>query len=81
MPASDPSGDMSFWDAGFPFGGIKNSTNDAGSMDFWDAGFPMVWIFPTSTTSIKTINGLAYASVKTFNNVALASVKTINGLA
>lgn len=34
-----------------------------------------------STTSIKTINGLAYASVKTINGLAVASVKTKNGLA
>lgn len=33
------------------------------------------------TTSIKTVNGLAYASVKTVNDLAIASVKTVNGLA
>lgn len=32
------------------------------------------------TTSIKTINGLAYASVKTTNGLALASMKTKNSL-
>lgn len=36
--------------------------------------------YPLSTTSIKTINGLAKASVKTFDGLAIASVKTINGL-
>jgi hypothetical protein len=36
--------------------------------------------YPFSTTSIKTINGLAKASVKTVNGLAIASVKTINGL-
>ncbi len=34
----------------------------------------------TSTTSIKTVNGLAKASVKTVNGVAIANVKTWNGL-
>lgn len=34
-----------------------------------------------ATSSIKTINGLAYASVKTINGLAIASVKTVNGLA
>jgi len=33
------------------------------------------------TTSLKTIDGLAYASVKTVNGLAIASVKTVNGLA
>lgn len=37
--------------------------------------------YPFSTTSIKTINGLALASVKTLNGLAIASVKTVNGLA
>lgn len=34
-----------------------------------------------TTTSIKTIDGLAIASVKTVNGLAIASVKTVNGLA
>jgi hypothetical protein len=34
-----------------------------------------------SSTSNKTVNGLAIASVKTVNGLAIASVKTINGLA
>lgn len=34
-----------------------------------------------TTTSIKTVNGLAVGSVKTYNGLAIASVKTINGLA
>lgn len=34
-----------------------------------------------STTSIKTVNGLAVASVKTVNDLAIASVKTVMGLA
>lgn len=37
--------------------------------------------YPFSTTSIKTINGLANASVKTVNGLAIASVKNYNGLA
>lgn len=40
-----------------------------------------IFITPVSSTSIKTINGLAKASVKTYNGLAIASVKTINGLA
>jgi len=36
---------------------------------------------PGSSSSIKTINGLALASVKTLNGLAIASVKTLNGLA
>lgn len=32
------------------------------------------------TTSIKSINGLAYASVKSYNGLARASIKNINGL-
>lgn len=34
-----------------------------------------------ASTSIKTVDGLAYASVKTINGLAIASVKTVNGLA
>jgi hypothetical protein len=33
-----------------------------------------------STTSAKTVNGLAIASVKTVNGLAIASVQSINGL-
>lgn len=36
--------------------------------------------YPFSSTSIKTINGLAKASVKTKDGLAIASIKTINGL-
>lgn len=36
--------------------------------------------FAPQTTSIKTVNGLAYASVKTVDGLEIASVKTINGL-
>lgn len=36
--------------------------------------------YPFTTTSQKTINGLAKASVKTVNGVAIASEKTWNGL-
>jgi len=34
-----------------------------------------------TSTSIKTVNGLAIASVKTAEGLAIASVKSINGLA
>lgn len=37
--------------------------------------------YPFSSTSIKTVDGLAYASAKTVNGLAVASVKTIDGLA
>jgi hypothetical protein len=37
--------------------------------------------YPLTTSSIKTLNGLAYGSVKTRNGLAKASIKTINGLA
>ena len=36
--------------------------------------------YPFTTTSIKSINGLAYASVKSWNGLAKASIKSINGL-
>jgi hypothetical protein len=36
--------------------------------------------YPFTTTSIKSINGLAYASVKSYNGLAKASIKNINGL-
>lgn len=35
---------------------------------------------PLVTTSIKSINGLAYSSVKSYNGLAKASIKSINGL-
>ena len=47
--ASDPQGQMQFWDNGFPFSGIELGSNDAGQMQFWDNGFPMVYQFPVST--------------------------------
>ena len=37
--------------------------------------------YPFTTTSIKSINGLANASIKSVNGLARASVKKINGLA
>lgn len=37
--------------------------------------------YPFTTTSIKSINGLANASVKSVNGLARASIKNINGLA
>ena len=43
--------------------------------------YPPVLTVVYTTTSIKTINGLAVASVKTVNGLAIASVKTFNGLA
>jgi hypothetical protein len=43
-------------------------------------GSPTFTITFISTTSIKTVNGLADASVKTIDNLARASVKTWDGL-
>ena len=84
MSASNPNGEMQFWDNGFPFGGVQFGTNDAGEMQFWDNGFPNVYQFPSGgpppSSNIKTKNGLAYASIKTINGLALASVKSANGL-
>jgi hypothetical protein len=37
--------------------------------------------YPFSTSSIKSINGLAKASIKSINGLAIASVKSVNGLA
>ena len=37
--------------------------------------------YPFTTTSIKSINGLAKASVKSKNGLAVASIKSFNGLA
>lgn len=83
MAASNPQGQMQFWDNGFPFGGIQLGTNDTGEMQFWDNGFPSGYQFPTvapPSSDIKTFNGLAYASTKTKNGLAVASIKTVNGL-
>lgn len=66
----------------------RSSPSYAGNYVFDNAG---VWTANTtidqpfevyvSTTSIKTVKGLAIASVKTVNGLAIASVKTIKGLA
>ena len=37
--------------------------------------------YPFSTTSVKSVNGLAKASVKSKNGLAVASIKSFNGLA
>lgn len=80
--AADPTGQMVYFDGGFPFGGIQKSGNDAGEMQFFDGGFPMTYIFPPSaaTSNIKTIDGLAMASVKTVLGLANASMKSWNGV-
>lgn len=51
MAASNPNGEMQFWDMGFPFRGIKLGTNDGGEMQFWDNGFSYIYIFPATTTT------------------------------
>lgn len=55
MAASNPIGEMQFWDLGFPFQGIKLSPNDGGEMQFWDTGFPYQFLFPASTTTIQQV--------------------------
>ena len=51
MAASNPSGEMQFWDNGTPFSGVELGTNDAGEMQFWDSGVPMVYIFPATAVT------------------------------
>lgn len=82
MASSNPSGEMQFWDNGFPFCGVKLGSNDAGEMQFWNNGFPFIWQFPAAAAGslIKTIDELAIASNKTLNGLAIASVKTRNQL-
>lgn len=56
---------------------VVPNTGDTGTASF-------DYISPTSpfsSSSIKTVDGLAVASVKTVDGLAIASVKTINGLA
>ncbi len=55
--------------------GIEAGGADPYGLD-WD-GYPSTG----SSSSIKTVNGLALASVKTVNGLAIASVKTVKGLA
>lgn len=82
MAASNPQGQMQFWDNGFPFQGVKLGSQDTGQMQFWDNGFPMQFQFPPAPggSLIKTWLGLANASTKTKNGLANASIKTDNGL-
>lgn len=82
MAASNPGGEMQFWDNGFPFQGLKLGSNDAGEMQFWDNGFPMQFLFPAAAggSLIKTLNGVTQASTKTRNGVAMASIKAINSI-
>lgn len=57
MAASNPIGEMQFWDAGFAFQGVKLGSNNAGEMQFWDNGFPMQFIFPQSSLQVFTLLG------------------------
>lgn len=43
-----PSNEMTYWDSGFPFGGVEDGTNANGEMTFWGNGFPYNYIFPSS---------------------------------
>jgi hypothetical protein len=56
-----------------------NGSGDA-SYDVWFDDISISYS-PPPTTSIKSINGLAYASIKSVNGLAIASVKNFNGLA
>lgn len=58
----------------FDFGFTETGTPSAALETKWGV------VMYASTTSIKTVNGLAKASVKTKNGLAIASVKSINGL-
>lgn len=49
-------------------------------LDFISMDNAFIGARSSSTTAIKTVNGLAKASVKTVNGLVIASVKTINGL-
>lgn len=48
MAASNPIGEMQYWDSGVPFQGVKLGSNNSGEMQYWDSGFPMQFIFPTN---------------------------------
>ena len=67
--------------------GLRTATSATGSFSASGGTASTDWagnivvINPGPSTSIKTVDGLAYASVKTVNGLAIASVKTINGLA
>ena len=63
------------WSSGAASSMIAYSANQTGTSN--DPKLVVVY----TTTSIKTVNGLAIASVKTVNGLAIASVKTIMGLA
>ena len=47
----------------------------------WTSNFTSPAAAYTKTTSIKSINGLAYASIKSRNGLAIGSIKSHNGLA
>jgi len=82
MAASNPQGEMQFWDKGMPSLGIAKGSNDGGEMQFWFKGFPYQYLFPAAGSSslIKLVNGVAIASVKTIGGLAIASVKSKNSV-
>lgn len=59
-----------------PAGSNTMTVGNGGTTQFIVSAFK-----PSVSSSIKTVDGLAYASVKTVNGLAVASVKNINGLA
>lgn len=78
MPASNPQGEMQFWDKGMPSLGVAKGSNDGGEMQFWFKGFPFQYLFPPSAPSslIKSVDTILRASVKSISGVPIASVKT-----
>ena len=74
------TGGGSMWDSNGTVGTGTVTITVTSASQYWGGGVAASFA-PASTTSIKTINGLAIASVKTVNGLSTASVKTVNGLA
>lgn len=75
MAATDPQGQMQFWDNGFPFGGVKLGSNNAGQMQFWDSGFPYTFQFPDSgILSINVFDGISVSELPAPDNTNLVAV-------
>jgi hypothetical protein len=77
------------WDGGAFGSYVTQGTSGAAAGDRIVMGQDATWVgyidefsqtYPAAASSIKSINGLAYASVKSVNGLAIASVKSFNGL-
>ena len=55
-----PANEMTYWDNGFPFGGVDDGTNPKGEMNFWDSGFPYVYLFPSSPPPSGTARNFGF---------------------